>query len=464
MSILAPEKIEEALLGAFIMQPGLIKQSEGLLEPEDFGIVRNGAIFDAMTILSEAHQTFDLTSLAQKLQDIGSLEEFGGTAYLRRVANSCPDPSQWVAYASMVREASNKRMGDAIAEKLKASIREGDLIEALNNHQSDLDSLRIRTTGTQIRSFASVAKVQLARFTDAKANPSAVQGLRCNLPRLDDAIGGFRPKRLYVIYAATNAGKSTLLSTLASTFIDQAPGLVVPTESSAEDWLDKLVAAITCIPFDLIETGQVNEEQASRIMRAYDYLAARNCHFLDAGSPTPQDIRTAVVRGKRDFDYGWVIVDSATKLSFPGATDIYNTSKGVADALQNQPRELNIPYIVSAQVKPGVAERSGIKKIPRSEDGYGGAVLAHNADVVLSMYTHWDYQELDPDGVKPDTKLPKGATLVRVTKHRWRKARTTGSVLRFIGGASYVKHDNQDVFEGSTQTPVAQTETEDIPF
>lgn len=327
-------------------------------------------------------------------------------------------------------------------DALKAAIRQDDKakqaadLEALiAKAQGEIDRIAMHISRPKVLSFEEVAAKNLANLEWAMQNPDPIQGLRSKIGALDKAIGGFLPE-LYILYGATNMGKSTLAVSIAREFVQQEPGLIATTESRPERWMTKLVASLCGISSDLIETGQIGQQTYRQIKAKYEWLSMMKCHFLVSGSPTVSMLRASVLDGKEKYGYQWCIVDSASKMEHPGAQSIYDTTRGVANGLQTLWQEADIPIIATSQVGRDVAERPAGKKLPQLEDAYGGGAIEHNAGVVLALYNHNYYVARGTEESHPD--FPENTALIRILKNRWRPGSQVNAVmLKFVGGAGF---------------------------
>lgn len=312
-----------------------------------------------------------------------------------------------------------------------------DVSLLLAQARTEIERIEAHTSKPLVVSFRDLAAENLKALDWALEHRDAVQGLRSRIPTLDKAIGGFLPE-LYTVYGATGMGKSWFCVTLAREFIDQGAGLIITTESNPKRWQTRLVAALTKLSADKIETGMLTPDEARRVRQSYDYLASLDCRIVTDGSPTPAQVRVAALDGLSKYAYKWVIVDSASKMHVVGASDIYSTTKGVADGLQSLYTETNLPIICTSQVGRDVSERKS--KLPQLEDGYGGGIIEHNAGVVLALYRHGYYVE--KGSAPPSDKFPNDMCLVRILKNRWRQNANIHSVqLTFAGGGGF--HERQ---------------------
>ena len=74
--------VEEAVLGALLIEPNCIDEAMDELSPNCFYSEKHRMIFEAMRSLSNEHVALDLLSVSQKLKSSGNLEAVGGTVAL----------------------------------------------------------------------------------------------------------------------------------------------------------------------------------------------------------------------------------------------------------------------------------------------------------------------------------------------------------------------------------------------
>lgn len=332
---------------------------------------------------------------------------------------------------------------DLTAARKAAERNAPQMDELLDKTQHELDLLRHKAQPTTMLPFSEVIAVNRKTLEERRRNPSPIRGFRTHLGKLDHIVGGWQGGRVHIIYGDTNMGKSTLACSLGVRWIAQAPGLILPTESPANAYLDKLAACQARLPYDLIETGQMTDEEYQRIQSAYKFLEDPNCNILDKGSPTPAMLEAAVREGVTKFGYKWLIVDSMSKMKVAGTNDLYETTRLAADCLQDLAREYDLMVLATCQVGRNLKDRPSNKKMPLPNDALGAGTVEQNADVILSLYNHNHYVKL---GVSdPDPNFPEGSSLVSVIKHRWKDAIGKGTLLKFVGGSGFYEMEVQRV-------------------
>ena len=303
----------------------------------------------------------------------------------------------------------------------------------LDQIQSEIDHSRLKEQSAAVQSFASLVSTRHKRLDEARKNPSKIQGLRSGIQKLDDLTGGFVPGRIHTFYGDTGMGKSTLVASIVTALAGQAPGFIIPTESMPGDYLDKIAAFKAGVPFDVIETGEVNADQYRTIMSVYNWLENRNCHIMDNLSPTSTLLGSAIREGMKMHGYQWVAIDSLNNLDSLVHDDLYGKTTEAADFAQELAR-LGLVVLNTVQVGRNLKTRKN--KMPQLNDGLGSGKIEQNSDVVISLYNHQYYVEKDL--AKLNDKFPPGKVLIRCLKHRFRSSNTNvGHLLTFKGGVGF---------------------------
>lgn len=295
-----------------------------------------------------------------------------------------------------------------------------------------LDRIEMNVAAPKVTDFDQLAASTLDDIEARFLNPSQIRGLRSNMPTLDKILGGFTPE-LYVLYGASNMGKSTLLVSLARELITQAPLLIVPTESPSARWMIKLVAAMTHVSSDKIESGYMSKDEMDKVRASFAQIRTLKCQTLDSPTPTITEIRAAMMKGH----FGGILVDGLQKIGVPGANSIYDRTAAICDGLQALYREFNVPVITTSQIGRDVTDRPRGQRQPRLDDAYGGGRIEQDAGCVIGIYNHQYYVEQGLEDAN-DQMYPAGSSLLSLLKLRWTPgSRAAGVRLQFVPGVGF---------------------------
>jgi hypothetical protein len=100
---------EASVLGAILLDPGVIARAAELIEPDDFYRAGNHDVYEAMSGLHEAGQPIDLVTLANALRKARKLNSVGGAAHLALLQETVPTAANVEHHARIVREKAEQR-------------------------------------------------------------------------------------------------------------------------------------------------------------------------------------------------------------------------------------------------------------------------------------------------------------------------------------------------------------------
>src|SRR5512139_1762470 len=100
---------EESVLGSIMIDPSCYARVVKHVKPEDFFIVKNRVVFEAMIRLHSFARPIDFVTITAALQESSRLDEIGGAAYISHLVNTTPTAIHAEGYAEIVRSSSVRR-------------------------------------------------------------------------------------------------------------------------------------------------------------------------------------------------------------------------------------------------------------------------------------------------------------------------------------------------------------------
>ena len=127
------EEAEQALLGAILRDSEALNRAlEVLDDPSAFYVPRHRLIYEAMLALYEQSQPCDITTAANQLQKMATLEKIGGRVYLVELVEGVASTANVVTYANIVLEKWLLRRLIRTADEIAESCRtEDEAVDAL---------------------------------------------------------------------------------------------------------------------------------------------------------------------------------------------------------------------------------------------------------------------------------------------------------------------------------------------
>lgn len=383
------QEAEDALLGSIFIDPRAYDEVAGFLSADDFFIIRNGWVFEAMTRLKGRNEPVEYLTVINELRTQGRLDELGGIAYLTALSSGAATSLHAEAYGRIVeRAAIRRRMLEAAKEITRLAYEEElEITDVMDRAHEALESVLARSAGQKIE--ASTDKM-LELFTitkelrDGTRQTNAVP-TRTTLDRYLRG-GGLKPG-LWVITADTSGFKSGLMTIVAANMLLAGRRVMVNSlEMPSLDVLNRIQARLAGIGDDILDSdAKLSEQQNADLKNAQSkMLEFGERLFLDETEDmTALQYGRLLVKGKREHKIQAAFLDYLELLSFDDvgkASDKhYQQLSAAARMYKKLGNRLGIPIIIAVQQNReggGVKGIAGSYDIPKHADG-----VIHISDV-----------------------------------------------------------------------------------
>ncbi|WP_058834722.1 replicative DNA helicase [Luteimonas abyssi] len=435
---LPPQSVEaeQAVLGGLMLAPEAFDRVADMLVDNDFYRRDHQLIFRAIRELAERNRPFDAVTLGEWFESQGASEQVAGGAYLIELVSTTPSAANIRAYAEIVRDkAVMRQLIDVGTEIVNDGFQpEGrDSSEILSKAEQQVFAIaeagaRGRTDFTAInKAMAEAFDVLQTRF----ANGDGITGLPTGYEAFDQMTSGLQPTDLLILAARPAMGKTTLALNIAeyAALKSKKAVAVFSMEMSASQLALRLISSNGRINATRLRTGQLEDEDWSRVTAAIRMLKESKIFIDDTPGLSPDVLRAKSRRLKREHDLGLIVIDYLQLMQVPGnsenrATEISEISR----SLKGLAKELNVPVIALSQLNRSLESRTD--KRPVMADLRESGAIEQDADMIIFIYRDEYYnKENSPD---------KGLAEVIIGKHR---SGPTGSFkLRFFG--EYTRFDN----------------------
>ena len=203
---------------------------------------------------------------------------------------------------------------------------------------------------------------------------------------------------------------------------------VYSMEMSASQLAFRLISSIGRINATRLRTGQLEDEDWSRVNMAIKMLSDVKIFIDDTPALSPDVLRSKARRIKREHDLGLIVIDYLQLMTVPGtgenrATEISEISR----SLKALAKELNVPVIALSQLNRGLEARTD--KRPVMADLRESGAIEQDADIIVFIYRDEYYNKESAD---------KGLAEVIIGKQR--NGPTGMCKLKFFG--EYTRFDN----------------------
>lgn len=411
MSAVPPfaNELEQAVLGAVILESGAYAELESLLTHKSFYKEEHRIIFKACEELAVKSKPIDMLTVTEQLMNSGNLDNIGGAYYLTELMQRIGSSNNIKHHALIIREKELLREIIKITQeaKVKAFEPTTDAFDLINELETTIASLN----NLEAIQEATSAKDGLLQLIKEYENPENGAGIFSGLSEFDSLFNGFYGGNLIILAARPSMGKTAFALEIAKhTAANQTPIAFFSLEMGKVELMQRLTANIESIPLSGIKKKNLNDELFAKMIKSN--VADMPIYIDDTFSLTVGQIKSKAIRLKKEYNIGAVFIDYLQLIKPP---DRYKGNKTqeigyISRALKGIAKELNVPVICLSQLNRGVESRS-IKK-PLLSDLRESGDIEQDADVVMFLYRHEYYYPDETDA------SDKGKTEVIVAKNR----------------------------------------------
>ena len=413
--------IEQALLGAVLIDNYSLERVSSLLKPEHFYDPLHQRLFDAVERMwAKGHAVTPLTLKAAMEQDAG-LAEVGGQAYLVSLARAAPALPNVKDYARILADLAMRRELIHIGEDIVNSAYEApiDIAPAAQIEEAEKALYRVAEKsryGEGPRGFDVALAETITGAEQAMARGGHISGVPTGFNDLDTLLGGLNASDLIIIAGRPGMGKTSLATNMAFHAArlwakDRADGaepkrgspvLMFSLEMAASQLSARILSEQTEIEMRKIRTGRFSDSEWDRFVQTAQVLSDLPLFIDDTGGISIAQIAARARRLKREKQIGAVIIDHI-QLVAP-ARRVENRVQEITDitkGLKVLAKELDVPVIALSQLSRGVDNRDD--KRPVLSDLRESGSIEQDADVVMFVYREEYYlQSREPEAGTSD--------------------------------------------------------------
>lgn len=392
---------EKSLLGAVLIDGEVLSDATEYVHANDFYDKRHSVIFDAMMRLYEKHKPVDLLTLTDELKRKKELETVGGSAYLSELTTYVPTAAHASSYAEIVgQKAVRRRLIKASGDISELGYNEDTTTqELLEKAEAELFSVSDQSLKQDVISLESILTESFDRMEELHRNKGQLRGIRTGYKDLDNMTAGLQRSDLFILAARPAMGKTTLVTNLAYNVatIAKQPVLFFSLEMSKEQLVDRMLADASGVDAWNIRTGNLSDEDFSKLSEAMGELAEAPIFIDDTPGLSVLEMRTKARRVSHEHPLGLIIVDYLQLMQAAGRSDgnrVQEVSE-ISRGLKLIARELNVPLISLSQLSRAVENRPDKK--PQLADLRESGSIEQDADIVAFIHRPGYYEPENPE-------------------------------------------------------------------
>lgn len=444
MGRIAPrdKELEEAVLGALMLEKDAYTTVCDLLKPECFYEPRNRLIYEAVQALGAAQRPIDMLTVTEQLRLNGTLEEAGGAVFITELTSRVSSAAHIEFHARIVAQKYLARELITFASNIenKAYDESNDVDDLLQEAEGKLFEISQRNLKKDVTQIDPVITQALEQIQNAANRASGLSGLETGFHELDKVTSGWQNSDLIIIAARPAMGKTAFVLSMAKSMAItySTPIAIFSLEMSNLQLVNRLISNVCELEGSKIKSGNLSPNEWDQLMARITQLNGAQLYIDDTPSLSIFELRTKARRLYREHNIKMIIIDylqlmNASGMKFGSREQEVSM---ISRSLKQLAKELNIPIIALSQLNRSVENRADGKR-PQLSDLRESGAIEQDADIVCFIHRPEYYTKSDTDAEGNDIR---GLAEFIIAKHR------SGSVgdIKMRFRAAFARFENWD--------------------
>ena len=401
---------EESLLGNIMLYKEAMREAvDSGINPDDFYLEKHQSIYNIMSAMYDNRESIDTVSLSTKLKDFGIYEKVGGIDYLMQLANATISATNTKEYINIIKNKSLARKVIKVGEEISKDAFDSSVSvdEMLLNVEKKVTDVTRSKTDAEFRNGDELFDSTLKLVQKIQEAGSNITGVRTLYSDLDNRTAGFQKGDLVILAARPSMGKTALALNFSvnSASVNHGSIAIFSLEMPAEHVAMRILAAKSKVEIQKIRTGNLNDEEWSRLNEASQELRRQNFFIDDTPGIKVSDMYAKCRKLARDNGLYMVIVDYIQLIQATGKSESRQQEVSeISRRLKAMARELKVPVIALSQLSRNVEQREN--KRPMLSDLRESGAIEQDADLVMFLYREDYYKrEEEKNNEREDVEL-----------------------------------------------------------
>ncbi|MBE6310597.1 MAG: replicative DNA helicase [Bacteroidales bacterium] len=434
--------LEEAVLGALMLEKDAYVVVCDILKPESFYDVRNQKIYSAIQSLGAMQRPIDMLTVTEQLRRDDNLEEIGGPLRISELTGRVSSAANVEYHARIVAQKylARELITFCSSVETKAFDESNDVDDLLQEAEGKLFEISQHNVKKEVTQIDPIISEAIKKMEDAAKRESGLSGLQTGYHELDKMTSGWQESDLIIIAARPAMGKTALVLSMAKNMAVNfnIPIAIFSLEMSNVQLVNRLISNVCELNGSKIKSGQLSQYEWEKLMTKVKLLYSAPLYVDDTPSLSIFELRTKARRLVREHKVKMIIIDylqlmNASGMKFGSREQEVSM---ISRSLKQLAKELSIPIIALSQLNRSVESRTDGKR-PQLSDLRESGAIEQDADIVCFIHRPEYYTKASEDSEGRDIR---GLAEFIIAKHR---SGAVGDVkMRFIG--DYARFDNWD--------------------
>ena len=410
--------IEEAVLGALMLEPEAVADVVDTLVPECFYKESNRKIFSAIISLATRHAPVDIFTVSEELNKTGDLDIVGGTVYLTQLSMKIGAAAHIDYHSKILLQKYIQRELISISYQIQRDSFDDTMPvdDLLDSTQQKIFTLSDRNMKRDTQSIQYVISEAIEELQNNQIKANGLSGIPSGYTSIDRVTLGWQPSDLIIIAARPSMGKTAFVLTMARNMaVDHnVPVAFFSLEMSSLLLAKRLMISETGLEPDKIKGGKRLEDYEWEQLNAkLNKLVKAPLYIDDTPSLSIYEFRSKARRLVSNAGVKMIVIDYLQLMTGPPEFKGMREQEvsAISRSLKAIAKELNIPIIALSQLSRAVETRGGTKR-PQLSDLRESGAIEQDADIVMFIHRpdYYSSAEENPELI--------GLTDIIIAKHR----------------------------------------------
>ena len=412
-------ELEEAVLGAIMLEKDAILQIIDLLKPESFYKDEHQKIFQAIVDLTSGNRAIDLLTVTEELRKKKQLEEVGGPVYITQLTSRVASAAHVEFHARIVAQKHIQRELIRVSSEIqsRAFDESTDVDDLLDFSEAELFNIAQGNIKKESQKVSVLIKEAILQMEEASKRADSLIGIPSGFTKLDRMTNGWQNSDLVIIAARPSMGKTALVLTMARNMaVEHNRAVAVfSLEMASLQLVNRLIVAETELPSNRIRNGKLADFEWEQLDYKIKKLVDAPIFIDDTPAISIFELRAKARRLKRQHNIDILIIDYLQLMT--GTPDTRGNREQevstISRSLKGIAKELNIPVIALSQLNRSVEIRSGTKR-PQLSDLRESGAIEQDAAMVIFIHRPEKYGLMEDE----NGNSLRGLAEIILAKHR----------------------------------------------
>ncbi len=390
---------EQSVLGAVFLDSNVLDEIT-FLEERDFSLPRHQQIYKVMRYLEKKGLPVDIVTVTETYVKFGRVDEHL-VKYLSELAGSCPSIANIEYYAKLVR---SKAMGRRIKDM-------GAIITGMSRDAYESDEEYFAYVEELVSEMRPQDNAKMLSFSETKEEyyshlKTPAEYIKTGFEEFDKWAQGLWRGWLFISAGRPSVGKTAIALQRIYGVAKQQQGVVLvwSQEMKRNSLKDRMLSAVTGIPFQKIKMKKLSPSEQALLDRAYDSFEYLPIYLQDSSGVTIDEIKATAKQFKKKFGkIAMIVVDYLQIMNIPqtkGDTRALAIGRVTGQAKQIA-MDLNCCFMMLSQMTRDSEKRGR----PQLSDLKESSSIEQDADVVEFL---WSEGETTSQGKIVNQTFAKG--------------------------------------------------------